>query len=281
MKKGVLFTAIILSIILLPGCQVGGEYSEQCRLPVLLYHHFAEEVTADTVVSPQMFRAQITVLKEAGYSTVTLAQIIAYVDQGTPLPDKPVLITIDDGYTSNLTIAAPILEELGMCATVFVIGIFEGESINPLSGNPMYPPRFSYEEALPWIEKGVLDLQSHTYNMHQLSSDGFSDRNGILRMDRECADSYRAALQQDAEHFAARRSEHGITSPLIALAYPYGYFTGESADILQQLGFVCTFTVAEHANTLRVGDRSCLWNLGRFNVTERSSGKSLVDRLKQ
>lgn len=281
MKKVWILIVMMLLCLLPAGCGKDEQSGQHCELPVLLYHHFDENPAADTVVSPQRFRQQMTALKEAGYTTVTLGQIIAYVDLGTPLPDKPVLITIDDGYTSNLTLAAPILEELGMCATVFVIGIYEGEGISPISGNPMFPPRFSYEEALPWVEKGVLELQSHTYNMHQLASDGFSGRSGLLRMGGEDMAHYAAALQQDAGAFMKRREEHGIETPLVALAYPYGYFMPDSREILRQLGFRCTFTVAEHTNRLCVGDGDSLWDLGRYNVTERDSGEGLVRRLER
>jgi len=53
-----------------------------------------------------------------------------------------------------------------MCATVFVIGINEGEEIYIHSGYPLQPARFSYEDAEPWVKKGVLDIQSHSMDMH-------------------------------------------------------------------------------------------------------------------
>ena len=246
------------------------------RLPVLMYHHFDENVTADTVVSPARFREQMTALKNAGYTTVTLQQIADFVDHGVPLPEKAVLITMDDGYTSNLTVAAPILEELGMCATVFLIGIYEGEEISPNTGNPLYPARFSYENALYWAEKGVLDLQSHSYNMHQRASNGISGRDGILPLSGEILQEYCAALTEDANLFAQRRREHGVATPLLALAYPYGFYADEAEETLYAAGIRFTFTVEARSNPLRVGQKDCLWNMGRFNVTERDSGETLV-----
>jgi len=80
-----------------------------CRLPVLMYHHFAQESPYGTIVSFDKFREQMTALRNAGYQAVTIPQIIDYVENETPLPEKPVLITMDDGYTSNLVNAAPVL----------------------------------------------------------------------------------------------------------------------------------------------------------------------------
>lgn len=270
-----LLAALMLLLYALPGKQPEQTY----RLPVLMYHHFDETVAADTVVSPARFREQMTALKNAGYTTVTLAQIIAYVDRGVPLPEKAVLITMDDGYTSNLTIAAPILEELGLCATVFVIGIYEGETISPNSGNPLYPARFSYEDARRWVESGVLDLQSHSYDMHQKAADGWTGRDGILPRKGENVEDYCAALRDDAKEFAQKRTQHGIEAPLLALAYPYGYFDSRAEEPLREAGFRVTFTVVEKINTLRVGQENCLWNMGRMNVTERDSGEELLRRL--
>lgn len=269
------FSVLMLMLYALPSQCAAQGY----RLPVLLYHHFDESVTADTVVSPERFREQMTALKAAGYTTVTLSQVQDFVDHGVALPEKAVLITMDDGYTSNLTIAAPILAELGMCATVFVIGIYEGESIDANSGNPLYPARFSYEDAAQWVEKGVLELQSHTFNMHQLAGDGFSGRSGILPLQGESAAEYCAALRADAEAFAQRRAAHDVSTPLVALAYPYGYFSGESRDTLREAGIRVTFTVEERMNLLCAGDERCLWDMGRFNVMERDSGADLVWRL--
>ncbi|MBR2895792.1 MAG: polysaccharide deacetylase family protein [Oscillospiraceae bacterium] len=253
--------------------------SDVKKLPVLMYHHFDTVSEMDTVVSVERFREQMTALKAAGYTTVTPTQILRYVDRGAALPEKSVLITMDDGYTSNVTEAAPILHELGMCATVFVIGINEGETVYAHTGEPLYPARFSYEEALPWVENGTLTLQSHTYDMHQLESYGCGGRDGILPEEGENTENYCDALRTDLEKFRERYEAHGIETPLVALAYPFGYFCDEARGVLEEAGIRMTFTVIEGSNLLRVGDDECLWNMGRYNVTERMSGEELVEWL--
>lgn len=250
----------------------------RCMLPVLMYHHFAETSGGYTVVSTGRFREQMTALKNAGYQTVTLRQILDYVDNGTPLPPKPVLITMDDGYTSNLTEAAPILEELGMCATVFVIGVNEGEALYVHSGEPLLPPRFSYEEAAPWVEKGVLDLQSHTFDMHQMFSYGYSGRDGVLPLKGETEDAWHSALREDMRLFRQRREGRAATE-LLAVAYPFGYYNQEADAFLAEEGIRLTFTTEERINPLRVGQPDCLRLMGRMHVTEAYSGEALVEML--
>lgn len=277
--KELILPLLVLSLAIL---SVWGVYLKQNTrsLPVLMYHHFAEKAETDTVVTPERFREQMTALKEAGFTAVTLGQMLDYVDNGTPLPEKPVLITMDDGYTSNLTIAAPVLEELGMRATVFVIGINEGEETYIHSGAPLSPARFSYDEASEWVEKGILDLQSHTFDMHQLADYGFSGRDGILPLSGEETDAYAASLRADLDAFLQRR-EGRVETPLLALAYPFGYYTGETDRLLAEAGVAVTFTVEERCSRLEIGQRDSLRLLGRFNVTDRVSGKELVRRLER
>ena len=248
------------------------------RLPVLMYHHFAEEATSDTIVTGERFREHMTALKNAGYASVTVQQMLDYVENGAPLPDKPVLITMDDGYTSNLDIAGPILEDLGMCATVFVIGVNEGEEYYVHSGEPFWQPRFSYEEAAPWVEKGVLDFQSHSMDMHQLESYGYSGRDGMLPLAVESDEAYRSAVKEDAERFRQRR-EGRVSTELIALAYPFGYYSQELDHMLEEEGFAVTFTIEERCNRLRTGNFDSLRMLGRYNVTDWMTGETLAGLL--
>ena len=269
--------ALLLTLEIVDTCRMG--YGGDGRaLPVLMYHHFDETSKDGTVVTPDRFREQMTALREAGYQAVTVPQVIGYVREGTPLPEKPVLITMDDGYGSNLTVAAPILEETGMRATIFTIGINEGEEYYAHSGEPMWQHRFAFEEAAPWVEKGIIDVQSHTFDMHQLESYGYSGRDGVRRMRGESPEDYRQALLDDAAAFRERRGDR-VATELLALAYPFGYYDMEADKIMREAGYQLTVTIDERINRLRSGDEECLRMLGRFNVTDHISGEALVDRL--
>ena len=269
---------IILSICVFPvikSQQARCEIGEETVLPVLMYHHLDTESSAGTVVSEQLFRSHMEAIQNAGFTAVTPQQIFFYVTKGIPLPEKPVLITFDDGYTSNLTIGAPILQEFGLRATVFVIGINEGEQLYAHSGAPLLPPRFSYDEAEYWVDAEIIDLQSHTYDMHQLESYGFSGRDGMLPLPHESSAAYKAAILEDVRNAQRRRDGHGF-GPMIALAYPFGYHSEELDSILDECGIDMTFTIEEHLNLLTVGDPSCLRMMGRLNVSEWITPDKLV-----
>ncbi len=253
------------------------EPSKAQTLTVLMYHHFEEQGNGFSVVSRERFREQLTALKQDGYQSITLEQLLAFEEYGEPLPKKPLLITMDDGYTSNLTIAGPVLEELSMHGVVFVIGINEGEERYAHSGEILGPPRFSYQEIEPWIQKGVLDAQSHTYDFHQLKSYGFSGRDGVLPLEGETAEKHREILLQDCKAFRQRR-EGKVSTELTAIAYPFGYHTPEIDTVLKD-EFKISFTTKEHLNRVIPGDKSTLRMLGRFNVSGEMTGAELVAKL--
>lgn len=252
------------------------------HLPVLMYHHFDEVCLDGTIVTPERFREQMTALHDAGCHTVNTAQILAYVNEGTPLPEKPVLITMDDGYTSNLTIAAPVLEELGMCATVFVIGAYAGKTYDPNTGWLIGAmTHFSYQEALPWAEKGVIDLQSHSFNLHPMAEDTYHGRKGMLRMEEESSEDYCQALLDDDALTRQLREEGGITAGLDALSFPFGYYDAELDAALAEEGYALTFTIEERRNRLVSGQPECLRMMGRMNVTNKMTGEELVKKIRK
>lgn len=274
---------LLLGIMLLIfGAAVTGSFllpptpAEQ-ELPVLMYHHFDQQSKSQTVVSQETFRRQIEALKNAGYETVNLQQIKRFVCGKGQLPQKPILITMDDGYRSNLEIAAPILEEFGMCATVFVVGISEGEVTYVHTGAPFEQAHFSYEEALPWIEKGIIDVQCHTFDMHQLERHNISRRDGMLQMKQESDADYLQALRKDFERFRVRRSPVK-KSELLGMAYPYGYYN-EELDALLEKEIDITFTIDEHTNLLKHRDRQSMRMLGRWNVTDQMTGEEIIEKI--
>lgn len=97
------------------------------RVPILMYHYIsvppedADIYRVDLSVHPDNFRAQMAYLAENGYTTVDLYDLSRAITNQGELPEKPVIITIDDGYIDAYEIAFPILQEFGHTATIFVI----------------------------------------------------------------------------------------------------------------------------------------------------------------
>ena len=67
------------------------------------------------------FKKQMEYLHNEGYHTISLDDLYAYVTEGKELPDKPIVLTFDDGYIDNYEDVLPILESYDMQATIFMI----------------------------------------------------------------------------------------------------------------------------------------------------------------
>ena len=70
------------------------------ELPIVMYHHVLKETGRlnQFTISPDEFRMDMQYLKDCGYSPIVIQDLINYVQDGAPLPEKPVMITFDDGY---------------------------------------------------------------------------------------------------------------------------------------------------------------------------------------
>ena len=85
---------------------------ESVQLPVLMYHGITKDPSevSEYTISAETFESDLKWLGDNGFTTVSARQITDYVEKGTALPAKPVLITFDAGYAYNYSIAYPLLQ---------------------------------------------------------------------------------------------------------------------------------------------------------------------------
>ncbi len=244
--------------------------------PILMYHHFTEEPAQDTEVSPETFAAHMEALSQAGYCAVSFQEMVDYVYRGAPLPANPVCITIDDGYLSNYEIAFPILQQYGMKATVFAIGSSIGHTEYYKDTEFPITPHFSWDQAREMA--GVIDLQSHTYDLHQWAPYETGDRvrSSILPLEGEDEEAWAEAVREDLAYYDdVRRQELG--EGFCALAYPGGYFSPAAEVLVHQSGIPVTVSIDEDSrNVLVQGLPQSLYALCRRNVTERTTVEELL-----
>lgn len=239
-----------------------------CQVPILMYHHIDHEPQGDWVVSTTTFRAHVRALKERGYEAISFTDLIDFVERGKALPEKPVVITFDDGYKSAVDIAAPILKEYGMRAAVNVIGVSVGKGTYKDTGKPI-TPHFSFEEAVPWVREEVLEIQCHSFDMHNTDLDGDGHRQGVLQKPGETEEEYIAASKADVAA-CMRMIEEGVGVPPTVFAYPYGLYTDLSEVLLSEAGIKVTLTVEPGMNTVVKGLPQSLRALKRIPVGELS-----------
>lgn len=249
------------------------------EVPVLMYHHFTADPDSDTQVSPETFDAQMKALQEAGYEAVTFQEMIDYVYHGGSLPGKPVCITIDDGYESNYEYAWPVLEKYGMKATIFTIGCSVGHKEFYKDTQFSITPHFDWEQARAMAASGVIDIQSHSYDLHQWKDfeSGDAVRTSMLPLEGEGEAAWMAAIQADLAYYdGLRRRELG--DGFCALAYPGGYYSDATEVLVHEAGIPVTLTTrADRRNVLVRGLPQSLYAMCRWNVTNRTTAEQLLE----
>ena len=177
------------------------------EIPILMYHNLVAEENDPSISKNTMwvgqFQHQMELLEENGFTTITVDQLVEFGNRGKALPEKPVLITFDDGYRSAYELAFPILQEMDFHAAMFPIGVSVGKDTYKDTGLAMVP-HFSWEEAKEMAESGLVSIQSHTYDMHQweafeTAGGGQCLRPNILRQPWETLGEYMQALREDVE----------------------------------------------------------------------------------
>ena len=190
------------------------------RVPVLMYHHIRPLRAKDTarerlyIVTPDAFRAQMEGLARAGYHPITPDDLEqALIDGSSVLPDKPILLTFDDGFREDYTVVLPILEQESFQATFFVI-----PNASHFSG---YMTKEMIQEA---YQSGFVTIGSHTLNHPFLTRKSTSDR---------------------LEEIAGSRNEleSWINAPVTTFAYPYGAMSQTIEQEVAAAGYTSAFGV--------------------------------------
>ncbi|WP_201490654.1 polysaccharide deacetylase family protein, partial [Escherichia coli] len=122
------------------------------NLPVLMYHHVSTKPGLVTL-SPETFRAQMKWLAEAGWKTVTTAEVEAFY-RGGNLPRRSVMLTFDDGWLDNWLQVFPVLQEFKLHAHIFLVTGLVSDGPVRLAGAG---PEYSHRECEVCIEKGHAD----------------------------------------------------------------------------------------------------------------------------
>jgi len=257
--------------------------SEQAVL-ILMYHDIRENPVEEDnpwAISQDVFRRQMQTLRDEGYTVVTFDDLIAFVDGGRRLPERPVVITFDDGYGSNLELAAPILAEFGMSATISVIGEARGQSTYRDTDHPRIP-HFYLEEARPWVERGVIQIQHHSYDMHMWEPFETPEtyRSGALQRPDETEEEYRAAFRQDFETLRIK-IEDILGTAVTVYTYPGGLYNEITEEMLRDLGVRVTLTTYWGINVIERRNPESLFLLKRINITEDLTGDRFIEYLDQ
>lgn len=189
------------------------------NVPILMYHHFqdladnATELDLTWTVSPRNFDAQMNLVAQRGFHTITMGQLVAHLKEGKPLPAKPIVVSFDDGWEQQYVTAFPILRKYGLVGTFFVY-------TRPIN----HEPYMTWEQLQEMTTAGM-DFEAHTLTHPHLRT---------LPPDE--------ALKEISDSKTILETRLG--KPIVAFAYPFGEYDAAVIQMVKQAGFLSAVTLA-------------------------------------
>jgi peptidoglycan/xylan/chitin deacetylase (PgdA/CDA1 family) len=195
-------------------------------IPVLTYHRFAENCDSPLCMPANAFELQMRYLKDNGYHVITAEQLLAFLEYRQGVPQKSVLITMDDGYRSVYDIAYPILQKYEFTATLFVYTSFVGVSRMSVTW-----------EQLKEMQKNGFTIGSHSIYHSDLSQpkEGETQREYFARINEELYGSKKIIDQKLGQN-------------TYFLAYPFGYYDQRSIQTAREAGYKIAMSVKRGGN---------------------------------
>lgn len=270
------------------------------RLTILSYHEVADKADALTpafTVTPTQFVRQLDWLRNHGYHFVSVDDVLADRAGKQALPDKPVLLTFDDGYQSVYRHVFPILKLFHAPAVVSLVGSWMEEQGSVDFDGTKIPRRelMTWDEIRTMQQSGLVEIGSHTYALHR-GIPGNPQGNMepapttreyhpvTQRYEDEAA--YLKRIDSDLRRNSALiRARTGVMPRVIA--WPYGRYNQELEELALKNGLVVGFTLDDGPNDrhvpltglrrLLVDNSMSLWDIDRV-IAERNRGASDNDR---
>lgn len=202
-------------------------------IPILMYHAFgtSTEPASRYVLPARRFARQMTWLHWMGYRVLSMEEYLRYRREYSLPPCRSVVITIDDGYADNWTVASPILKRYRFPATIFVVtkqigGAYYSHIDSELNGRPM----------LSWSQMRELTRQGIATGAHTRTHPNLTE------ITTEQAQAEIAGSKLDLEE--------ALEIPVQAFSYPFGEYNAELQTHAAAAGFLGSCTVNSGLNTV-------------------------------
>lgn len=256
-------TLTFSGLSLVSSIQTDGEITpKEITLPVLMYHHILNDSSKinDYVITTWQFEDDLRYIQQKGYNTISIAELIAFIEGEGDLPENPILITFDDGFESFYSYAFPLLKKYNAKAVVSIIGKHTDIFSNPEEPHGINYSHLSWDEIKELSQSGLVEIGNHTYDLHGEKS---TARFGVKKKQSENEEQYKNVLLEDIGGLNEKIIETTGSNPLV-FAYPFGVMTDKSKEVLEELEFKVALTCEEKVNTVKIGSNYPCY-LKRFN----------------
>jgi biofilm PGA synthesis lipoprotein PgaB len=236
-----LFSLASLTLLMLLNCSMASAAGHSAV--GLMYHHFGVERYPSTNIRLGQFEQQLQYIADNGFQVLPLMTVLETLQSGKPLPDKTVVITMDDAYKSVYTQAYPRLKKRGWPFTVFVSTDYIDKH---------------YSNYMNWDEMREMQTHGASFGNHSRSHVHL-----IRRLADEDETQWRQRVSADIRSAQQRLTEE-LNQVVKVIAYPYGEYNLALADEVKSLGM---FGMGQHSGAM--GSNSDFRFLPRFPMSEK------------
>jgi peptidoglycan/xylan/chitin deacetylase (PgdA/CDA1 family)/glycosyltransferase involved in cell wall biosynthesis len=200
-------------------------------IPVLMYHRVLEQAATESAhgiwVSAGQFASQLGSLKRRGFQTITFHDYDRFLRGEAKLPTKPVILTFDDGYEDNYSVAFPLLQQHGFSAVVYAVTDRERRTNFWDSTEPT--AQLMSESQLQELQRNGMEIGSHTMTHPRLPMQPIEEARCEISNSKD-------------------RLEQVLGSRVLSFAYPYGELTCAIKESVGEAGY--KFAVAADTGPL-------------------------------
>ena len=188
------------------------------ELPILMYHYIrvppsmrSDLIGYNLSVAPEVFAAQMDWLASHGYHTITFDDVRLYWEREAPLPSRPVIITLDDGYQDLYSTAFPILLAHDFTAVAYIVTAFVGR------------PGYVTADEIVRMDRYGLEVGAHTVNHADLA---------------RASQPWLTYQLVESKRWLERLVGH----PVLDMAYPSGKFNAQTVAAVERAGYYSAVT---------------------------------------
>lgn len=243
------------------------------KFPIIMYHGLLKDPTmqGEFVISPDLFEEDLKEITSRGYTTILVQDLINYVEQNIPLPEKPIMLAFDDGNYNNYIYALPLLKKYNCKMVLSPIAYFVDQYSESLDLSATYST-CTWDNLREMHESGLVEMQNHTYDLHSYTN----GRMGIKQKSSESDQEYRSLLIEDITKAQNRfRDKLGYTPK--AFSYPFGSYDEKTEDFMKEMGFSASFICYDKLTTI-TKNKDSLFGLCKILRSNKSNSKSFFEK---
>ncbi len=260
LSKILLFLTLLVTLLTVGISIVIANSEDYIEVPIIMYHSILKDPSRSNkyTVTPTVLEEDLKYIKDKGYTTVTITDLISYVYDNKPLPENPIVLTFDDGHYNNYGYLFPLLEKYDMKAVISIVGSYTDKFTETDEANLNYS-YLRWKDIKELMDTGRIEFQNHTYNLH--SNTG--KRIGTKKIKGETDEHYKNVLEDDILKLQQEFKENTNYIPQ-CFTYPFGGISNASLDIIKELGFKASLSCEQGINKLTKNPNS-LYLLKRYN----------------